>query len=168
MRYMGMVLVVLVLGCASGQDEQQAPVVEATKPAESTAIYDINKDEQGLALRGNDAVAYYTDGKPIAGKAEYSYKWHDAEWRFASAENRDLFAAKPEQYAPSNGGWCTFGIVLRKKFDGDPQVWAIEDDQLYIFLNEEVRGKFLQDKEGNLQKVGSNWPYVEGKDAAEL
>jgi hypothetical protein len=70
--------------------------------------------------------------------------------------------------APSNGGYCTFGIVLKKKFDGDPQVWAIEDDQLYIFLHKEVRGKFLQDKKGNLQKVGSNWPYVQGKDAAEL
>ncbi len=102
------------------------------------------------------------------GKAEHSFDWHGATWQFASAANRDQFAQNPQKYTPSNGGYCTFGIVLRKKFDGDPNVWKITQDKVYIFLNEEVQGKFFQDEEGNFKKVVDNWPYVMGKNAEDL
>jgi YHS domain-containing protein len=41
----------------------------------------------------------------MKGKSEYSYDWNDAKWYFATAENRDLFAADPEHYAPKYGGY---------------------------------------------------------------
>lgn len=58
----------------------------------------------GIAINGYDTVAYHTEGRAIKGKAEFSYEWNDANWHFASAENRDLFAAGPERYAPQFGG----------------------------------------------------------------
>ena len=54
-----------------------------------------------LAVGGYDPVAYFTKGQPVEGKKEFQTRWMDAEWRFASAENRDLFVAAPEKYAPA-------------------------------------------------------------------
>ena len=59
----------------------------------------------GVAIRGYDPVAYQTEGRALKGKKEFFYDWNDATWRFASAENRDLFAADPERYATQYGGY---------------------------------------------------------------
>ncbi len=59
----------------------------------------------GIAIHGYDTVAYHTENRAVKGKSEFSYEWNDAEWHFASAENRDLFAADPDRYAPQNGGY---------------------------------------------------------------
>ncbi len=94
--------------------------------------------------------------------------WGGATWLFASAENLGKFRENPETYAPQNGGYCTFGVVVGKKFDGDPQVWHVKDENLYVFLNDEVKGKFLQDESGNLEKVSTNWPTIKDKKPEEL
>ena len=65
----------------------------------------INSDTFGVAIKGYDTVAYFTQGRAMKGKSEYSYDWNDAKWYFATAENRDLFAADPEHYAPKYGGY---------------------------------------------------------------
>ncbi len=123
--------------------------------------FKINLDEQGRALRGYDPVAYFEVGSPIEGTGEFRFTWKGAEWQFVSAENRSKFEQNPEKYAPANGGYCTFGVVLSKKFDGDPEVWTLFKNRLYVFLNEEVKGKFLQDTAGNMEKIGKNWPKIE-------
>ena len=39
----------------------------------------------GVAVNGYDVVAYFTDGRPVAGKAEFTHDWNGAKWRFATA-----------------------------------------------------------------------------------
>ncbi|MEM6424706.1 MAG: YHS domain-containing (seleno)protein [Cyanobacteria bacterium P01_H01_bin.119] len=170
----GLVATAVLSGCNSLS--QQNPETtnldsEITQPQaeESTAAsYSINIDEEGRALRGYDPVAYFTDGKPVRGAQDFSFEWNEAEYRFANAENRDEFISDPEKYAPANGGFCTFGVVLAKKFDGDPEVWFINNDRLYVFLNQEVKEKFLLDEAGNLSKVAENWPLIQEKSPEEL
>ena len=65
----------------------------------------INQTFFGIAIKGYDTVAYYTEGRAVKGDSQYSYAWNDAKWYFKSAENRDLFAANPEKYAPQYGGY---------------------------------------------------------------
>ncbi|MEM9165300.1 MAG: YHS domain-containing (seleno)protein [Cyanobacteria bacterium P01_F01_bin.4] len=179
-------LVVGLSGCKLGPqatlaDERQTdarvkrpPQGAIANPANTSQAYDpamayrINRDEQGHALQGYDPVSYFTDGEAIPGDEQYSLSWQDTDWLFATADNRDRFAQAPEQYAPKNGGYCTFGVVLRKKLDGDPEVWSIINDHLYIFLNEEVRDKFLKSESGNLAKVVKNWPQIQDKSPEEL
>lgn len=169
------VLGMLAIGLSSCRSQSEAidtassqsvPQTETTQTEDD--LVHLNLDEEGIALRGYDPVSYFTAGKPVKGQAAYSFVWNDATWRFASAENRDLFSNEPEKYAPANGGYCTFGIVLRKKFDGDPQVWSVIKSRLYVFLNEEVQQKFLQDSTGNLQKVATNWPVIQFQSPEEL
>ncbi len=146
------------------QTEPKAKVEETatSKPAH------INVDEQGRALRGFDPLAYRTQSKPAEGKAEFTFEWSGAKWQFASEQNMKAFSEAPEKYAPANGGYCTFGVVLGKKFDGDPKVWLVKDESLYVFLNEEVKQKFLSDEAGNLEKVRSTWPNIKDRSPAEL
>jgi YHS domain-containing protein len=66
---------------------------------------EVNKSFWGVAIKGYDTVAYHTENRAVKGKSEYSHKWNDAKWYFVSAENRDLFTADPERYAPQYGGY---------------------------------------------------------------
>jgi YHS domain-containing protein len=58
------------------------------------------------AVGGYDPVAYFTEGRPVAGKSAITHQWKGAAWRFASEKNRDLFKAEPAKYAPQYGGYC--------------------------------------------------------------
>jgi hypothetical protein len=42
-------------------------------------------NEARLSISGYDPVAYFTDGKPVQGKAEIEYVWRKLRWRFANA-----------------------------------------------------------------------------------
>ena len=57
------------------------------------------------AIDGYDPVAYFVSNAPAKGAKAYTHKWNGAEWSFVSAENRDLFKADPEKYAPRYGGY---------------------------------------------------------------
>ncbi len=69
------------------------------------ASEEVNTTFFGVAIKGYDAVAYHTEGRAVKGKRKFSHKWNDAKLYFASAENKDLFAADPERYAPQYGGY---------------------------------------------------------------
>lgn len=69
------------------------------------AFEEVNTTFFGVAIKGYDTVAYHTKGQAIKGFSQYSHQWNDANWYFANAKNRDLFAADPERYAPQYGGY---------------------------------------------------------------
>ena len=74
-------------------------------PAGVLAKQSINADERGVAIKGYDPVAYFTEEKPVRGREEFSFEWKGARWLFASKEHRDLFEKDPEKYAPQYGGY---------------------------------------------------------------
>jgi YHS domain-containing protein len=76
-----------------------------TLTTQASAFDDINTNSFGVAIKGYDPVAYFTDGKAVKGKSEFSYTWNEAKWYFATAANRDLFASDSERYAPQYGGY---------------------------------------------------------------
>ena len=82
-----------------------AAVILISWASAANAFDKINQTFFGTAIKGYDTVAYHTEGNAVKGKSKYSYEWNDAKWHFASAENRDLFAANPEKYAPQYGGY---------------------------------------------------------------
>ena len=69
------------------------------------ALDQVNTTAFGVAIKGYDTVAYHTENQAVKGSRQFSYEWNDAKWYFASAENRDLFAADPGRYAPQYGGY---------------------------------------------------------------
>ncbi|MDD9892047.1 MAG: YHS domain-containing protein, partial [Gammaproteobacteria bacterium] len=76
----------------------------------------VSVDSNDVILNGYDAVAYFTEGKPVKGTQEYTAVYDGAVYRFASKSNRNKFQANPSQYAPAYGGFCAYGTALGKKF----------------------------------------------------
>lgn len=119
------------------------------------------------AVRGYDVVAYFTQGKPVEGKSDYSHSWNNATWRFASAEHRDLFAANPEKYAPQYGGWCAWAVSQGYTASVDPAAWRIVDGKLYLNYSKSVQSQWAQDIPGHIEKGNTNWPGIKQKLAAK-
>ncbi|HSS65058.1 MAG TPA: YHS domain-containing (seleno)protein [Gammaproteobacteria bacterium] len=117
-----------------------------------------------VAIKGYDTVAYFTEGQPMKGKSEFAYSWNDAEWHFASAAHRDLFAADPERYAPQFGGFCAMGLSMDKKAVADPTAWTIVDGKLYLKFSEGARDRWRADKTGNIEKAEANWAKRRNQD----
>lgn len=128
----------------------------------ATTTQKINKTLLGnLALKGYDPVAYFTEGKAVEGRKEFTHHYAEAAWRFASMENRDLFTRAPERYMPQYGGYCAWGISQEKFFDGDPQVWKIVNGKLYVNYNREIEKTWEQDVPGFIEKADAAWPTLE-------
>ena len=116
--------------------------------------------EGGIAVRGTDVVAYFTEGRPVAGRAEFSHAWRGATWRFASAANRDRFAADPERYAPAYGGFCAFAVSEGYTAPIDPNAWRIVDGRLFLNYNRSVQRRWEQDIPGRVARGDANWPRL--------
>lgn len=71
----------------------------------SSALPPMNTTKDGLAVKGYDVVAYFTEGRPVQGLPEFEHEWNGAKWRFSSSENLELFTSEPEKYAPQYGGY---------------------------------------------------------------
>jgi hypothetical protein len=50
-------------------------------------------ERNGVALDGYDPVAYFVDGKPVAGSSDLTVEHKGSVFRFASAVNREKFRA---------------------------------------------------------------------------
>jgi YHS domain-containing protein len=120
----------------------------------------VNADTSGLALQGYDPVAYFTDKKPVRGKAELTASHEGAIYRFASAANRDAFVAEPAKYAPQYGGYCAFGVAEGYKAPIEPDAWSVVDGKLYLNYSQSVRRRWTSDVPGYLRKGDANWPAV--------
>lgn len=92
----------------------------------------IETDVLGVAIQGYDPVAYFTEGRPVMGNSDFSYIWNEAEWHFASAENRDLFAANPKKYAPNHGGFCAVSMPVSRFVGENPEQFKIVNGKLYL------------------------------------
>ena len=110
------------------------------------------------ALRGTDPVAYFTDGRPVEGSRRFTHEWQGATWRFASAQNRDSFAADPERYAPQYGGYCAWAVSQGYTASTDPEAWRIVDGKLYLNYSKSVQRRWEKDIPGNIAKADRNWP----------
>lgn len=135
-----------------------ATVVGVFGLRDSGGIEPVNKNSNGLALRGYDAVAYYREGAAVEGGAEFEHQWDGARWLFKSAENRDAFAREPRAYAPQYGGYCSYAVAHGYTADADPRAWKVVDGKLYLNYNEDVRRLWEQDIPGFLRKSEQNWP----------
>ena len=146
-----------------------ALAISVALPAAALAAgFDVNVTTTDLALRGYDPVSYFTDGAPTPGEIDITAEHQGATYRFASAEHKAMFEADPAKYAPQYGGYCAFGLAQGYKFDGDPQVWKIVDDKLYLNLSPKVSTIWQQDVPGNIENADAKWQMVKDADPSDL
>lgn len=121
-----------------------------------------------LGLHGVDPVAFVDLGNRVDGSAQYTAIHDGVAYYFDSKANMDAFKKNAAQYVPAHGGFCTFGVSVGKKFDGDPRYADIRDGKLYLFLNEEIFRMYQKDKAGTISKANAQWKKIEHKAATDL
>lgn len=119
--------------------------------------------EDGVAIRGADPVAYFREGRPVPGSAAFSHTWQGVTWRFATAANRDAFAAEPERYAPAYGGHCAWAVAQGYTAPIDPAAWKIVGGRLFLNYDRSVQRRWERDIPGFIAKADANWPALAGR-----
>lgn len=115
----------------------------------------------GVAIRGYDPVAYFTESAPVEGSTAHESTWQGVTWRFASAENKTQFDSDPERFAPQYGGFCAWAVAEKSTlFSTQPQNWSIVDDKLYLNYNDGVQATWETDPAGFITQGDMNWPQI--------
>jgi hypothetical protein len=115
----------------------------------------------GLAIGGFDPVAYFTEGAPALGRGEFELRHAGAVWRFRNPGNRAAFAADPDIYMPRFGGYDPVGIGRGVTIPGDPRLWQMAGERLFLFHSPENRAAFAADSGRAVDVAEKEWPKVQ-------
>ena len=129
---------------------------------------DTETDENSIILAGHDAVAYFTEGKPVLGKMNITAVYNGAIYRFSSTGNRDMFVNNPSKYAPAYGGFCAYGTTFGKKFEINGKAFEIVDGVLYVNKDESVYKAWAKDIPTHIVEADEEWPEIKDVNAEDL
>ena len=127
----------------------------------ATTEHVVNDRYTVLAISGYDPVAYFTDGNALVGKPEFELRFANVVWRFRSAANRTAFADNPEVYAPRYGGYDPIAIARGVAIPGNPLVWAVVGDRLYLFYSEAARAEFDGSPDSAISSADGRWAEIQ-------
>jgi YHS domain-containing protein len=117
-------------------------------------------EKDGVALRGNDPVAYFTQGQPVKGVPQIQAQHQGVLFHFASQASREVFNASPDKYIPQYGGYCAFGMANGYKAATDPAAFTVTGGKLYLNYNRDVQKMWLADTAGFVKKADQHWPVA--------
>ena len=132
----------------------------ADPPATVTAHTGLVNADDGVAIKGYDPVAYFTEGEPVPGDPALTAEFDGATWRFTSPEHRRAFLAHPTRYEPEYGGFCAYGTAQGRKTDIDPAAFSIIGGRLYLNASLQVRTIWRSDLLHAIAEADRNWPEV--------
>ncbi len=160
MRYLRQIVrllpLVVVAACTSGRAESAGDGPRVL----------VNVDDKGVALKGYDPVAYFTDNKAVQGDRRWRSGYRGGIYLFASAEHKAMFDAEPMRYEPQFGGYCGYAASINKVSDIGPEWFEILAGRLVLQHNAKAWRLWHEDVAGNLVKADQNWPGLirrEGK-----
>ena len=119
----------------------------------------VNPDT-GLAISGFDPVAYFTDHKPELGRSELELRLGGAVWQFRNVGNRAAFRDHPDVYMPRFGGYDPVAVARGETVPGNPRIWAVVGQRLYLFYNDAARTTFLGDPGRIIVAANRKWPEI--------
>ncbi|MCW5635630.1 MAG: hypothetical protein KIT17_19995 [Rubrivivax sp.] len=136
----------------------------AALPGPALAAPPVNTLKPGLlggrgdvAILGHDTVAYFTLGKAVRGRDEFTHEWMGAKWKFASQAHLDLFKADPARYAPQYGGYCAYGVSRGYLVKIEPEQFRIVDGRLYLNYDASVQAEWLKDVAGHIRRADAQF-----------
>lgn len=119
-----------------------------------------------LLLDGYDVVGMLTDKQARVGDPKIRSVYKSVTLYFSSAENKTKFDAKPLDYLPQYGGYCSNGMSFAIPWGGDGDTFRVENGKLYIFGGIDSKKAFELDVPGNIALADKYWKdEVEGSNA---
>ncbi len=100
------------------------------------------KTDSGVAIKGYDPVAYFTQNQAVQGSKQFTVDHNGATYYFTNAKHQSNFKADPGKYAPVCGGYCAFAVAkMGALVPSDPKTFKIRDGKLYLFYNDLYEGE---------------------------
>ena len=121
----------------------------------------------GVALGGYDPVSYFTEPYPELGSPGNEYDWGGVPWYFANPANRDVFMRAPEVYAPQFGGHSVSSLARGYLSDGNPQIYIVAADRLYLFYSTANREDFTRSPGEAIRSARLHWESLSRQFSAE-
>ncbi len=137
-----------------------AAVLILSLPDAARADPAVYSSRSGVAIGGYDAVAFFEHGTAEEGRPVHAVMWKGVVWRFSSARNRAQFEANPRAYAPAFGGYCAYAMSMGQLHEGNPQLWAIVDGELFLLNNRRVHVLWQADTAHMIASGRIHWPAV--------
>lgn len=144
-------------GCSSCPDVPGS-ALKAADPHGQPIL--VNVDDHGVAIEGNDPVAYFTERRAVPGTPELQSTYAGAIYHFASPESRAAFESAPDRYVPAFGGFCAYAASIDKIAPVDVNVFQVVDGRLLLQYSAEAYRRFNQDTRGSLARADQNWPRL--------
>jgi YHS domain-containing protein len=114
----------------------------------------------GLAIDGYDPVAYFVDAEAKLGRSQFEYRYKSVIWRFSNEGNLAAFKQNPDVYVPRFGGYDAVAIARGIAVAGNPTLWLIAGDRLYLFYSPEARDSFENNVARFVDTAEAKWPDV--------
>jgi len=114
----------------------------------------------GLAIDGYDPVAYFTDGAAVPGLPDFEHRFSGVVWRFRNQGDRDAFIQDPDTYMPAYGGYDPIAIARGVAVGGNPTVWLIAGERLFLFYSPQDRATFEADPDRAASDAEARWSEV--------
>jgi hypothetical protein len=67
----------------------------------------------------------------------------------------------PDFYMPRFGGYDPVGVARGIVLAGDPRLWLLADNRLYLFFSTDNKALFAADRTAKRAEAERNWPAVE-------
>lgn len=128
-------------------------------PQPAAGQVEVNADT-GLAISGFDPLAYFADGKPELGHPGLELRLDGAVWQFRNKGNLAAFAEHPNVYMPRFGGYDPVAIARGDSVPGNPLIWAIVGERLYLFYDAKARATFMADAGRIIVTADRKWPAI--------
>ncbi len=134
-------------------------------------------DKTGFAVSGYDVVSYWDQkqtpvgkkqSKAVPGKASITAEYNGAKWAFSSEANRDKFKANPAKFVPAFDGHCAYGVAVGGKVPGNPNLWRIVDNKLYLNLSKPIQTRWEGDLSNFITTAKTNWVKIKDAEPASL
>ena len=116
--------------------------------------------EDGGGIAGHDPVAYFTETRPVPGRADVTAVNQGVTYRFASEANRMTFLADPAKYLPQYGGYCAYGMARGYKAVVDPVAFTVASGKLYLNYNRSISVMWQGNRVREIQRADAQWPKV--------
>ncbi|HSV23382.1 MAG TPA: YHS domain-containing (seleno)protein [Xanthobacteraceae bacterium] len=120
----------------------------------------VTNPRTGLAIDGFDPVAYFIDGAATPGRLDFEFRYHDVIWRFCNPGNRAAFAGNPGDYEPRFGGYDPIAVGRGAPTPGNPEIWLIWEQKLYLFFDTRTRDEFAADPRRMVMQAETRWPDI--------
>jgi len=120
--------------------------------------------DNGVAIKGYDPVAYFTQKKAVKGDKKYAVNSGGVIYYCASQADKDLFIKDPLAYEPQYGGWCAYAMgSTGEKVEIDPETFKILNGKLLLFYHSWTNNtltKWNKDEANLKTKADLNWRKI--------